>query len=218
MPDKTAETAAATDRLFAGAPVIPVLVIEDAEQAVPLAKALVAGGLPVLEITLRSAAALEAIRRIAQGVPEAIVGAGTVLNPAQFAAAQLAGARFVIAPGGTDSLYAAAKDTGLTFVPAVATASEIMRALDHGFSRLKFFPAESSGGMAALKSFAGPFPAVKFCPTGGVSEANLAAYSALPNVFAAGGSWLAPKEKVAAGDWAGITAIAKKAVATAKGA
>jgi 2-dehydro-3-deoxyphosphogluconate aldolase/(4S)-4-hydroxy-2-oxoglutarate aldolase len=218
MPDKIAETAAATDRLFAGAPVIPVLVIEDAEQAVPLARALVAGGLPVLEITLRSAAALEAIRRIAQGVPEAVVGAGTVLNPAQFAAAQVSGAKFVIAPGATDALYAAAKDTGLPFVPAVATASEIMRALDHGFSRLKFFPAEAIGGIAALKSLSGPFPGVKFCPTGGISEANLAAYSALPNVFAAGGSWLAPKEKVAAGDWAGITAIAKKAVAIARGA
>ncbi|HEX6958161.1 MAG TPA: bifunctional 4-hydroxy-2-oxoglutarate aldolase/2-dehydro-3-deoxy-phosphogluconate aldolase [Ferrovibrio sp.] len=214
---KTIDRAAAVDSLMQGAPLIPVLVIEDAAQAVPLAQALVAGGCPVLEITLRSAAALEAIRRIAQGVPGAIVGAGTVLNPSQFAAAQLAGARFVIAPGATQPLYAAAKETGLPFIPAAATASEIMGGLDHGFTRFKFFPAESAGGIAALKSFAGPFPEVRFCPTGGISEANLAAYSALPNVFAAGGSWLAPKDKVAAGDWDGIIAIAEKAVQIAKG-
>lgn len=206
------------DALMQAAPVIPVLVIEDAAQAVPLAQALVAGGLPILEITLRSGAALDAIRRIAQSVPAAIVGAGTVLNPAQFAAAQLAGARFVIAPGTTESLYAAAKDTNLPFIPAVATASEIMRGLEHGFSRFKFFPAESSGGIAALKSFAGPFPDVRFCPTGGVAEANLAAYAALPNVFAVGGSWLAPKDKVASGDWGAITEIAKRAVKTAQDA
>lgn len=211
------DSAAAIDSLMRNTPVIPVLVIEDAAHAVPLALALVAGGLPVLEITLRSAAALEAIRQIAAGVPGAIVGAGTVLNPAQFAAAQLAGSRFVIAPGATESLYAAAKDTGLPFIPAVATASEIMRAMDHGFTHAKFFPAEAAGGIPALKAFGGPFPQMRFCPTGGIAETNLAAYRALPNVFAVGGSWLAPKPMVAAGDWAGITALAKQAVRIAEG-
>lgn len=211
------DSAAAIDSLMRNTPVIPVLVIEDVAHAVPLAQALVAGGLPVLEITLRSAAALEAIRQIAAGVPGAIVGAGTVLNPAQFAAAQLAGSRFVIAPGATESLYAAAKDTGLPFIPAVATASEIMRAMDHGFTRAKFFPAEAAGGIPALKAFGGPFPQMRFCPTGGITEDNLAAYRALPSVFAVGGSWLAPKQMVAAGDWAGITALAKKAVRIAEG-
>ncbi|MEK9968228.1 MAG: bifunctional 4-hydroxy-2-oxoglutarate aldolase/2-dehydro-3-deoxy-phosphogluconate aldolase [Ferrovibrio sp.] len=215
--DKTAERNATLDAILTRSPVIPVLVVEDAGQAVPLAKALVAGGIPVLEITLRSAAALEAIKRIAAEVPDAVVGAGTVLNPAQFAAAQLAGARFVISPGATEALYFTAKDTELPYLPAVATASEIMRAMEHGFYRAKFFPAESSGGIAALKGFGGPFPDMKFCPTGGITEANLRSYTALPSVFAAGGSWLAPKEMLQKGDWAGITALAKKAVQIAKG-
>jgi 2-dehydro-3-deoxyphosphogluconate aldolase/(4S)-4-hydroxy-2-oxoglutarate aldolase len=221
MPDKatekTAERTAALDAILTRSQVIPVLVVDDAGHAVPLARALVAGGLAVLEITLRSNAALEAIRRIAAEVPEAVVGAGTVLNPAQFAAAQLAGAKFVISPGATESLYFTAKDTGLPYLPAVATASEIMRALEQGFTRAKFFPAESCGGVAALKSLGGPFPEMKFCPTGGVTEANLRSYTALPNVFAAGGSWLAPKELVQKGDWAAITGLANKAVAIAKG-
>lgn len=221
MPDKAAdklnERTATLDAILTRSPVIPVLVVEDADAAVPLAKALVAGGIPVLEITLRSAAALEAIRRIATEVPAAVVGAGTVLNPAQFAAAQLAGAQFVISPGATEALYYCAKDTGLPYLPAVASASEIMRAMEQGFLRAKFFPAESSGGVAALKGFGGPFPEMKFCPTGGVTEANLRSYTSLPNVFAAGGSWLAPQEMVRNGDWAGITAIARKAVQIAKG-
>lgn len=217
MSDKTADRSAAVADLMQNAPVIPVLVIEDATLAVPLAQALLAGGCPVLEITLRSAAALDSIRRIAEGVPSAVVGAGTVLNPAQFAAAQVAGARFVIAPGATEPLYAAAKDTDLPFIPAIATASEIMRAMDHGFRHCKFFPAESSGGVAALKSFGGPFPEIRFCPTGGITEQTIGAYAALPNVFAVGGSWLAPKDKLAAGDWAGIEALAKRAVQLAGG-
>lgn len=221
MPDKAAdklnERTATLDAILTRSPVIPVLVVDDAAQAVPLAKALVAGGIPVLEITLRSAAALEAIRRIAAEVPEAVVGAGTVLNPAQFAAAQLAGAQFVISPGATEALYYCAKDTGLPYLPAVASASEIMRAMEQGFLRAKFFPAESSGGVAALKGFGGPFPEMKFCPTGGVTEANLRSYMSLPNVFAAGGSWLAPKELLQKGDWAGITALARQAVSIAKG-
>lgn len=210
---------AADQSLFAKnpPPVIPVLVIEDATLAVPLAQALVAGGLPMLEITLRSNAALEAIRRIAAEVPAALVGAGTVLSPAQFAACQVSGARFIVSPGATDSLYAAAKDTGLPFLPGAATSSEIMRALDRGFTHAKFFPAEAIGGIPALKSLAGPFPQMRFCPTGGVNEQNLAAYRALPNVFTAGGSWMVPKEKVTAGDWAGIEALAKRAVVLAKG-
>lgn len=222
MPDKatekTAERTATLDAILTRSPVIPVLVVEDAAHAVPLARALVAGGLSVLEITLRSGAALEAIKRIAAEVPDAVVGAGTVLNPAQFAASQLAGARFVISPGATESLYFTAKDTGLPYLPAVATASEIMRAMELGFTRAKFFPAESSGGVAALKGFGGPFPEMKFCPTGGITETNLRSYTSLPNVFAAGGSWLAPKDLLQKGDWAGITALAKKAVQIAKGA
>ncbi len=198
-------------------PVIPVLVIEDATLAAPLAQALVAGGLAMLEITLRSNAALEAIRRIAAEVPAAIVGAGTVLNPAQFAAAQVSGARFIVSPGATDALYAAAKDTGLPFLPGAVTSSEIMCALEQGFTHAKFFPAEANGGIPALKSLAGPFPQMRFCPTGGVNEQNLAAYRALPNVFTAGGSWMVPKDKVAAGDWAGIEALARRAVDTARG-
>lgn len=221
MPDKasekTMERTAAIDAILSRAPVIPVLVVEDAGQAVPLAKALVAGGLSVLEITLRSAAALEAIKRIAAEVPEAVVGAGTVLNAAQFAAAQLAGAKFVISPGATEALYYTAKDTGLPYLPAVATASEVMRALEQGFTRAKFFPAEAMGGITALQSLAGPFPQMRFCPTGGITEANLAAYAALPNVSSVGGSWLAPKEMLQKNDWAGITALAKKAVQIAKG-
>jgi 2-dehydro-3-deoxyphosphogluconate aldolase/(4S)-4-hydroxy-2-oxoglutarate aldolase len=222
MPDKasekTVERTVAIDAILSRAPVIPVLVVEDAGQAVPLAKALVAGGLSVLEITLRSAAALEAIKRIAAEVPDAVVGAGTVLNAAQFAASQLAGAKFVISPGATEALYYTAKDTGLPFLPAVATASEVMRALEQGFTRAKFFPAEAMGGIRALQSLAGPFPQMRFCPTGGITEANLAAYAALPNVASVGGSWLAPKEMLQKGDWAGITALAKKAVQIAKGA
>lgn len=222
MPDKasekTVERTVAIDAILSRAPVIPVLVVEDAAQAVPLAKALVAGGLSVLEITLRSAAALEAIKRIAADVPDAVVGAGTVLNAAQFAAAQLAGAKFVISPGATEALYYTAKDTGLPFLPAVATASEVMRALEQGFTRAKFFPAEAMGGIRALQSLAGPFPQMRFCPTGGITEANLAAYAALPNVSSVGGSWLAPKEMLQKNDWAGITALAKKAVQIAKGA
>jgi 2-dehydro-3-deoxyphosphogluconate aldolase/(4S)-4-hydroxy-2-oxoglutarate aldolase len=221
MPDKasekTMERTAAIDAILSRAPVIPVLVVEDAGQAVPLAKALVAGGLSVLEITLRSAAALEAIKRIAAEVPEAVVGAGTVLNAAQFAASQLAGAKFVISPGATEALYYTAKDTGLPYLPAVATASEVMRALEQGFTRAKFFPAEAMGGIKALQSLAGPFPQMRFCPTGGITEANLAAYAALPNVSSVGGSWLAPKEMLQKNDWAGITALAKKAVQIAKG-
>jgi 2-dehydro-3-deoxyphosphogluconate aldolase/(4S)-4-hydroxy-2-oxoglutarate aldolase len=221
MPDKasekTMERTAAIDAILNRAPVIPVLVVEDAGQAVPLAKALVAGGLSVLEITLRSAAALEAIKRIAAEVPEAVVGAGTVLNAAQFAASQLAGAKFVISPGATEALYYTAKDTGLPYLPAVATASEVMRALEQGFTRAKFFPAEAMGGIKALQSLAGPFPQMRFCPTGGITEANLAAYAALPNVSSVGGSWLAPKEMLQKNDWAGITALAKKAVQIAKG-
>lgn len=217
MPDKTTERAAALEAILGQVPVIPVLVVEDVNHAVPLARALVAGGIDVLEITLRSAVALEAIRRIAAEVPEAKVGAGTVLNPAQFAAAQLAGARFVISPGSTEALYFTAKDTGLPFLPGVATASEAMRALEHGFTRAKFFPAESSGGVAMLRSLHGPFADLRFCPTGGVSPANLRSYTTLPNVFAVGGSWLAPKDKLAAGDWAAITALARQAIATAKG-
>jgi len=215
MPDMTRDSAA-LDSLVARCPVIPVLVIEDADTAVPLARALIAGGVTAIEITLRSAAALEAIRRVAAEVPEAAVGAGTVLDPVQFGAAQRAGARFIVSPGATEALYAAAAGAGLPYLPAVATASEIMQGLHRGYRRFKFFPAERAGGLRALKDFAGPFPDVHFCPTGGVAESNFAEYLALANVFAVGGSWLAPAETVKARDWPGIAALARRAAGIAR--
>lgn len=216
MPDKNqAEKVAGIEALVTGCRLVPVLVIEDAEQAVPVAHALVAGGITAIEITLRSAAALEAIRRIAAEVPDVVVGAGTVLDAAQFGAARKAGARFMVSPGATDALYDAARDAGVPYLPAIATASEIMRGRERGFLRFKFFPAERAGGLEALKDFAGPFPDVRFCPTGGVGRNNFTDYLALPNVFAIGGSWLAPAEKVKAADWAAITRDTRAAVETA---
>jgi 2-dehydro-3-deoxyphosphogluconate aldolase/(4S)-4-hydroxy-2-oxoglutarate aldolase len=208
-------SASAFDRIAGRCPLIPVLVIEDAAHAVPLARALVAGGIAALEITLRSAAAVEAIERIAAEVPEAIVGAGTVLDAAQFPALNRAGAQFAVSPGATDALYEAAHSADLPYLPAVATASDIMRGRERGYHRFKFFPAERAGGIAALNDFAGPFPDIRFCPTGGVGEKNFADYLAQTNVFAVGGSWLAPADKVKAGDWSAITALARAAVAKA---
>ncbi|WP_370156661.1 bifunctional 4-hydroxy-2-oxoglutarate aldolase/2-dehydro-3-deoxy-phosphogluconate aldolase [Ferrovibrio sp.] len=221
MPDKTdrvAERAAALDRLIGRAPIVPVLAVDDPETAVPLARALVAAGVPALEIMLRTAAALEAIRRVATAVPEIAVGAGTVLNPAQFAAAQIHGAQFIVSPGATPALYAAAIDTGLPFLPGVVTPGEIMAALDHGFTRAKFFPAVTIGGPAALQMLAGAYPAMRFCPSGGLTAANIASFVREPNVFTAVADWVAPKEMLAAGDWAGITALTKAALQAAKGA
>lgn len=200
-----------TRDLASHGPVIPVIVIQRVEDAVPLARALVAGGLPVLEVTLRSTIAFEAIAAMVRAVPEAIVGAGTVLAEEQLDAVTRAGAAFAIAPGATEALYAAAKRAAIPLVPAVQTASELMRGLEHGHRRFKFFPAESSGGVAALKSFAGPFPQVKFCPTGGIDAASAPRYLALPNVVTVGGSWMLPADALAAGDFGRIEALARAA-------
>jgi 2-dehydro-3-deoxyphosphogluconate aldolase/(4S)-4-hydroxy-2-oxoglutarate aldolase len=201
------------DGLMSAGPVIPVLTIERLEDAVPLARALVEGGLRPLEITLRTACALEAIALIAGEVPDAIVGAGTVLNAGDFDRAFEAGARFIVSPGLTDPLIAAAGASDIAFLPGVATAGEVMRGLDAGLTRFKFFPAESSGGAAALKALYGPFAACRFCPTGGVTAASAPSYLALPNVACVGGAWVAPTDAVKAGDWARITELARAASA-----
>lgn len=200
------------DAVLRQAPVVPVLAVSDLDDAIPLAETLVAAGLPVLEITLRTPVALDVIRRM-RTVPGAIVGAGTVLTRHDLFAVQDAGASFAISPGGTDALYAAAKDASIPLLPGIATASELMRGLEHGYNRFKFFPAESSGGIAALKAFTGPFAHVKFCPTGGIDAAKAPGYLALPNVITVGGSWMVPGETLRAKDWACIHDLAKLSVA-----
>lgn len=192
------------------APVIPVLVLDDAVHARPLAEALVAGGLPVLEVTLRTPAALEAIRAMAE-VPGGIVGAGTLLAPRDVAAAKAAGARFGVSPGVTDELAAACEAEGLPLLGGVATVTEAMRMLARGYDACKFFPAEAVGGAAALKAFAGPLPQIGFCPTGGVTPENAPRYLALPNVLCVGGSWMADKALMRAGKWDEIEALARDA-------
>ncbi len=201
------------DAVLNSGPVIAVLVIDRVEDAVPLARALAAGGVRALEVTLRTPAALGAIERIAGEVEDVLVGAGTVLSPADARAARSAGSGFAVSPGLTPDLAAAARDEGLPFLPGVATASEIMSGLELGLDRFKFFPAETSGGAAAVKAFAGPFAAIRFCPTGGITPGNAAAYLGLPNVACVGGSWLAPAEAVKAGDWGRIEALARAASA-----
>jgi 2-dehydro-3-deoxyphosphogluconate aldolase/(4S)-4-hydroxy-2-oxoglutarate aldolase len=197
------------DAIMTAAPVIPVLVIEQVGDAVAVAEALVAGGLPVLEVTLRTPAALDAIRAM-KDVPGAIVGAGTVLNPSQFNAAIEAGSEFVVSPGLTETLGKAAAGAHVPLLPGVASASDIMRALDLGFTRLKFFPAMASGGIAALKGFSSVFGQVRFCPTGGITLETAADWLALPSVACVGGSWLVPAGRV---DHAGITERARQAAA-----
>lgn len=199
------------DEILQKAPVLPVIAIERLEDAVPLARALVAGGLPVLEVTLRSAVALDAIRAIAFDVPEAIVGAGTVLHPDDLAEVAAAGARFAISPGATERLYTAAESSPIPWLPAISTASELMRGLERGHERFKFFPAEASGGIPALKSFAGPFARARFCPTGGIDAASAPRYLALPNVLTVGGSWMLPKTAIEAGRWDEIERLAREA-------
>ncbi|WP_170401809.1 bifunctional 4-hydroxy-2-oxoglutarate aldolase/2-dehydro-3-deoxy-phosphogluconate aldolase [Ruegeria arenilitoris] len=194
------------------APIVPVLVVDDATHARPLAEALVAGGLPALEVTLRTPAALDAIRAMAQ-VPGGVVGAGTLVTPDDVRAAKEAGAQFGVSPGATDALIAACEAEGLPLLPGAATATEAMRLLEQGYDMLKFFPAEASGGAPALKAIGAPLPQITFCPTGGVSPANARDYLSLPNVICAGGSWVAPKQMVAQGDWAGIEALAREAAA-----
>jgi 2-dehydro-3-deoxyphosphogluconate aldolase/(4S)-4-hydroxy-2-oxoglutarate aldolase len=195
------------------APVMPVVTIEEPASAVPLARALLAGGLHAIEVTLRTPAALEAARLIAREAPEMVLGVGTVLSAEDFRAAAAAGAKFAVSPGLTPALLQAARATPLPFLPGVASASELMLALEHGFQTLKFFPAASAGGPAALKALAGPFPSVRFCPTGGIDAANAADYLALPNVLCVGGSWVAPKGALAKGDFAAIEALARQAAA-----
>jgi 2-dehydro-3-deoxyphosphogluconate aldolase / (4S)-4-hydroxy-2-oxoglutarate aldolase len=193
------------------APVIPVIVLNDIAHAVPLARALVAGGIRMLEVTLRTPVALQCIERIAQEVPEAVVGAGTVRNPQDAQAAAHAGARFAVSPGFTPTVGAACKDLGLALLPGVATGSEIMQAGEAGYTQLKFFPAMQAGGPAMLKAWSGPFFDVQFCPTGGVNAQNAKEFLALPNVVCVGGSWLMPADALAAGDWTAITALAATA-------
>ena len=193
------------------APVIPVIVLTDVGQAVQLARALVAGGIRMLEVTLRTPQALACIEAIARDVPDAVVGAGTVRSAADAQACAMAGARFVVSPGYTHAVGQACRDAGLPLLPGVATGSEIMMAQEDGLSELKFFPALQAGGTAMLKAWSGPFENVRFCPTGGVSVANAAEFLALPNVVCVGGSWLTPADVVARGDWAQVTALAQQA-------
>ncbi len=195
--------------------VVPVMVIDRIEHAVPLARALVEGGLTNLEITLRTDCALDAIRAIVDQVPDAVVGAGTVLNIAQLESALAAGAEFIVSPGMTEALLSRCAAQQVALLPGAVTASEVMTALAHGFSVLKFFPAGTSGGPGAIKALGGPFKDVLFMPTGGVNPDNLADYLSLPNVLAAGGSWMIPQQLVADADWPAITRLAREAVALA---
>jgi len=195
------------------APVVPVIVIDDLDKAVPLAKALVAGGLRALEVTLRTPVALEAIRAIAESVDGAEVGVGTLRTADDVTASVEAGARFGVSPGFTNSVMDAAEAAGLPILPGVATPSEAMAAADRGFKILKFFPAEANGGAPVLKAWSSPLSGLQFCPTGGVSEENALEYLSLPNVVCVGGSWVAPKDAVDAGDWELITKLAKQASA-----
>lgn len=195
------------------APVVPVVVLEDAADAVPLARALVAGGLPAIEVTLRTPAALEAIAAIAREVPGAVVGAGTVISAANVAETAAAGARFLVSPGWTDTLLAAMRASGLPFLPGVSSASEVVALLERGVTDMKFFPAEAAGGTAYLKALAAPLPQARFCPTGGISAASAPHYLALPNVGCVGGSWMLPGEAVATKDWARVERLAAEAAA-----
>ncbi|MFB6878789.1 bifunctional 4-hydroxy-2-oxoglutarate aldolase/2-dehydro-3-deoxy-phosphogluconate aldolase [Streptomyces sp. NPDC056323] len=195
------------------APVVPVVVLEDAADAVPLARALVAGGLPAIEVTLRTAAALDAIGAIASEVPDAVVGAGTVISVRNVADTVAAGARFLVSPGWTDRLLDAMKASGVPFLPGVSTTSEVVALLERGVTEMKFFPAEAAGGTAYLKALSAPLPQARFCPTGGISLASAPSYLALPNVGCVGGSWMVPADAVAAKDWARVERLAGEAAA-----
>ena len=201
--------------LFSQGPVVPVLVIKELEHAVPIAKALVAGGIKVLEVTLRTEIAIEAIKKIAEEVPGAIVGAGTVANEADLKAVEEAGAQFAISPGSTRELLQAGKDSSIALIAGVSSTSELMKGLEFGYDHFKFFPAEASGGVKAIKSISGPVPQVVFCPTGGINPENYQDYLGLSNVRCVGGSWLVPDNVVANGEWEQITDLAKQAVAGA---
>jgi 2-dehydro-3-deoxyphosphogluconate aldolase/(4S)-4-hydroxy-2-oxoglutarate aldolase len=190
------------------APVVPVVVLKDATRAVPLARALAEGGLPIIELTLRTPAALEAIRRIADEVPEILVGAGTILDTRQADEAAAAGAQFLVSPGSTPALLDAMDATGLPYLPGTSTVSEMLAVAERGHTAMKFFPAEAAGGAPYLASLASPLPSLRFCPTGGITAATAADYLRLPNVGCVGGSWVTPADVLAAGDWARVTALA----------
>ncbi|MET9516527.1 bifunctional 4-hydroxy-2-oxoglutarate aldolase/2-dehydro-3-deoxy-phosphogluconate aldolase [Streptomyces sp. NPDC002994] len=193
------------------APVVPVVVLKDAADAVPLARALVAGGLPAIEVTLRTPAALDSIRAIAAEVPDAVVGAGTVISPAGVDDAVAAGARFLVSPGWTDALLGAMKASGVPFLPGVSTASEVVALLERGVTEMKFFPAEAAGGTPYLKSLGAPLPQARFCPTGGITLASARSYLALGNVGCVGGTWMLPADALAAKDWGRVEALAREA-------
>ncbi|MBZ9793276.1 2-dehydro-3-deoxy-phosphogluconate aldolase [Rhizobium sp. 3T7] len=194
-------------------PVVPVLIVDDVKSAVLLARALVAGGLKAIEITMRTSAALDAVRAVADEVEGAEVGAGTILNTAHWDAAVAAGSKFIVSPGATQELLDAARASSVPLLPGAATASEVMALREEGYQVLKFFPAEQAGGAAYLKALSSPLAGTVFCPTGGISLKNAMDYLSLPNVICVGGSWVAPKELIAAGDWAGITKLASEAAA-----
>lgn len=204
------------DVLFAQGPVVPVIVIKDLATAVPLAKALLAGGIKVLEVTLRTPVALDAIQLLATEVPEAIVGAGTVTTAEQLQKVIAAGAKFAISPGLTRELLAAGKEAPIPLIPGIASISELMEGTGMGYSHFKFFPAEAAGGVKTLKSIHGPFSDIRFCPTGGINEKNFLEYLALPNVRCVGGSWIVPDDAIVNGDWGRITELCLEAVAKAK--
>lgn len=199
-----------TDSLLDRTPVIPVVVLHDVAHAVPVAEALVEGGVPVIELTLRTPAALACVEAIAAAVPDILLGVGTVVAPSQAKDALSAGAQFLVSPGTTESLAAAMQETGLPHLPGAATVSEVLRLLELGYEELKFFPAEQSGGAPFLKSLGAPVPQARFCPTGGITASTAASYLALPNVGCVGGSWLTPADAVDAGDWARITRLARE--------
>jgi len=205
----------AVDAILDAAPVMAVVTVESAAAAVDLSRALTAGGCVLIEITMRTPAALEAIRAVADEVPEAIVGAGTITNGGDFERAVEAGSRFAVSPGATPALLRAAKDGPIPFLPGIATASDLMAGLDEGYRRFKFFPAQAAGGVAALKALGGPFADVRFCPTGGITLANARDYLALRNVACVGGSWVAPAKLINAARWSDITELAREAASLA---
>jgi 2-dehydro-3-deoxyphosphogluconate aldolase/(4S)-4-hydroxy-2-oxoglutarate aldolase len=202
-----------SESLLSIVPVVPVVVLDDLAHAVPVARALVAGGLPVIELTLRTPVALDAIAAIFAEVPEILVGAGTITSPELAGRAVETGAQFLVSPGTTPTLLRELAGSGVPFLPGTATVSEAMAVLEAGFSEMKFFPAEASGGAAYLKSLASPLPAARFCPTGGITVASAPAYLSLPNVGCVGGSWLTPADALAAGDWDRVTTLAREAAA-----
>ena len=211
MPGLTLPPPVSSATLLDLAPVVPVVVLHELADAVPLATALVAGGLPVIEITLRTPVALAAIERIADQVPGAVVGAGTVVTPADVTASVDAGARFLVSPGSPPRLVDTLVDSGVAFLPGVATATEVLALLERGLTEMKFFPAADAGGPSYLRSLGGPLPSVRFCPTGGIDRQSAPSYLELPNVACVGGSWITPREAVGAGDWARVEQLARDA-------